>query len=526
MGSRGRKKSSAKTKSASPLRFLPHAFALLAVAAALAHFRTQIDSNDEGIATMGAWRVVRGEVPYRDFFAIETPLSFYLVAPLYALFGVSFTVGRVVAQILGIAMVVSVFRLSRRFIPSPLFAAVPLAFLCQAGVGIFPFANHHWFADVFALAALVVARRALEDDWSPGWWLAGGACALTLESLQDQGLLISLALGIVAALVPPAGSRRRSLARFGGGALAAGLPLALVVLPRSGWEAAWHDLVYFPLTSYRATPGNAYGFLQPFGELFAQWTSGAWRHAPVYIASATVTSLALIVTPLAAPVLILWAWRRRKGSRTTAALLFAGAGAFLLTAMHRWAPINLQWAAAPPALALGWWLQHEHDASPKGRVVTKAVACVLLAAFCLFALGRIGQAWDDRIWGDVHSPAGLTRVPGRVVGQQIEEMIATVGQQVPQGEPLLVYGWPTWGFATLHPSPVRWDGFAPPDFPPGAYTHAAIAEVEEKKVTWIVTPVFEPPSEARPDEWKTYLTGRYELVWANPGWGLWKRTAS
>ena len=81
------------------LRYLPHAFAFLAVAAALAHFRTQIDSNDEGLAAMGAWRILRGEVPYRDFFAFATPLSFYLVAPWYALFGPSFTVGRVVTQL-------------------------------------------------------------------------------------------------------------------------------------------------------------------------------------------------------------------------------------------------------------------------------------------------------------------------------------------------------------------------------------------------------------------------------------------
>jgi hypothetical protein len=333
-----------------------------------------------------------------------------------------------------------------------------------------------------------------------------------------------VALGLVAALVPQGRSRARSVARFGGGALAAGLPLALVVLPRSGWAAAWHDLVWFPLTAYRATPGNAYGFLQPFGEVLAQWTGGAWRQAPVYVGSATVTSLALIVTPLIAPVLVLWAWRRRKGSAAIAALLFAGVGAFLLTALHRWAPINLQWAAAPPALALAWWLHHEHESSPTGRLVTTAVASVLLAGFGLVGLGRIGQAWNPGIWADVHSPAGLTRVPGRATGRQIQEMIATVGQRVPQGEALLVYGWPTWGFATLHPCPVRWDGFAPPDFPPGAYTHDAIAEVEAKRVPWIVTPVFEPPSEAHPDEWKTYLTGRYELDWANPGWGLWKRT--
>jgi hypothetical protein len=97
---------------------------------------------------------------------------------------------------------------------------------------------------------------------------------------------------------------------------------------------------------------------------------------------------------------------------------------------------------------------------------------------------------------------------------------------VPPGDPLLVYGWPNWGFATLHPCPVRWDGFAPPDFPPGAYSHEAIAEVEEKKVAWIVTPVFDPPAEGEHDEWKDYLTGRYRLEWANPGWGLWKRAGS
>ena len=525
MGSRVRKRPPAKTKR-DALRYLPPAFALLAVAAALAHFRTQIDSNDEGIAAMGAWRVLRGEVPYRDFFAIETPLSFYVVAPLYALFGVSLTVGRVATQLLGIAMVVSVWRLARRFIPAPLFVAVPLAFLCQAGVGIFPFANHHWFVDVFCLAALIAADRALANEGAAWWWLAGAAGALAFESLQDQGLLTLTGLGIVAALVPPAGARGRSVARFVGGALSGGLPLALVVLPRSGWAPAWHDLVWFPLTAYRDTPGNAYGFLQPFGEILTQWTNGAWRHAPVFIASATVTSLALILTPLTAPLLILWTWRRRKGSAATAALLFAGAGAFLLTALHRWAPINLQWAAAPPALALGWWLHHEHEASPKGRLLTTVVAGVLLTAFGLFGLGRIAQAGNDLLWFDVESPAGRTRVPGRAKGQQIQEMIATVGQRVTRGESLLVYGWPNWGFATLHPCPVRWDGFAPPDFPPGAYAHDAIAEVEEKKVPWIVTPVFDPPTEGQQDEWKNYLVGRYRLEWANAGWGLWKRTGS
>jgi len=508
----------------SRLRYLPHAFALLAVFAAVAHFRTQIDSNDEGIATMGAWRVLRGEVPYRDFFAIETPLSFYLVAPLYALFGVNFEVGRVVTQILGVALVGSVFLLSRGWVTTPLFAAVPLAFLCQAGVGLLPFANHHWFADVFCLFALVAANRALTSAWDPGWWLAGAAAALAFESLQDQGILILIGLGLAAGLAPAHGTRRGAVLRFLGGAAGAGLPLALIVLPRSGWAAAWHDLVRFPLTAYRDTPGNAYGFFQPFGEILAQWSSGAWRQAPIFTSSATVTSLAIIATPIAAPFLIFWTWRRRRGPKPAAVLLTVGVIAFVLTACHRWAPINLQWAAAPPALALAWWLRHEHAASPSGRRWTTALASVLLIAFGVFGFGRIVQASNPRIWYDVVSPGGRTRIPGRAAGQLVQEMIAAVGQHVPKEASLLVYGWPNWGFATLHPCPVRWDGFAPPDFPPGAYAHDAIAEVERKAVAWIVTPAFDPPVEGHPDAWKDYLVANYRLEWANPRWGLWRRS--
>ena len=125
----------------------------------------------------------------------------------------------------------------------------------------------------------------------------------------------------------------------------------------------------------------------------------------------------------------------------------------------------------------------------------------------------------------MHSPAGLTRIPGPAIGQQIQEMIATVGQHVPQGSRCSSMVGP---IGDLQPfTRARFAGMGSrPRLPPGRYTHDAIAEVEEKKVTWIVTPVFEPPTETHPDEWKTYLTGRYDLVWANPGWGLWKRTAS
>ena len=179
----------------------------------------------------------------------------------------------------------------------------------------------------------------------------------------------------------------------------------------------WRDLVAFPLTGYRATQGNDLGFLQPFSELAGQWTSGAWRHAPLFTAGATVTSVALIGTPLAAPFLALWTWRRRKAPLAIVSLLLAATIAFLLTAAHRWAPINLQWAAAPPAIALAFWLHREREAAPRRRWPT-AVAVVLILAFGVFGVGRILQAADRGLWFAVDSRPDARASPAAPSGSR------------------------------------------------------------------------------------------------------------
>ena len=44
-------------------------------------------NDDEGTYLYASWRVSLGEVPYRDFFAVQMPLSFYVTAGLFRLFG-------------------------------------------------------------------------------------------------------------------------------------------------------------------------------------------------------------------------------------------------------------------------------------------------------------------------------------------------------------------------------------------------------------------------------------------------------
>ena len=69
---------------------------------------------DEGIVLQGADRVLRGEVPYRDFFSFYTPGSFYLVAALFKLFGNSFLVARTSIAVVGAGCSVITYLLALR----------------------------------------------------------------------------------------------------------------------------------------------------------------------------------------------------------------------------------------------------------------------------------------------------------------------------------------------------------------------------------------------------------------------------
>src|SRR5262249_53973642 len=76
-------------------RSLP--FIVLALGAAIAFclwgtlFRWTFD---EGIYLVGAQRVLRGECPYRDFFSLTGPATYYLYALLMAAFGQTFLAAR------------------------------------------------------------------------------------------------------------------------------------------------------------------------------------------------------------------------------------------------------------------------------------------------------------------------------------------------------------------------------------------------------------------------------------------------
>ena len=75
---------------------------------------------DEGIILFGALRVFHGELPYRDFWTMYGPGSFYLTSFLYYMFGTSDIVLRVSGILIKGAITCLSYVIVKRFAPGPI----------------------------------------------------------------------------------------------------------------------------------------------------------------------------------------------------------------------------------------------------------------------------------------------------------------------------------------------------------------------------------------------------------------------
>ena len=115
-----------------------------------------LGGQDEGIILQGSARILRGEIPYRDFFSFYTPGSYYLYAGLFKVFGISLLVAR--GMLLAYAALFSLltYLLARRVCSrlASLFAASLIAFICLPARFV---VVHSWDSSAAALLALYCA---------------------------------------------------------------------------------------------------------------------------------------------------------------------------------------------------------------------------------------------------------------------------------------------------------------------------------------------------------------------------------
>ena len=148
---------------------------------------------DEGIYLSGAERVLRGQVPFRDFWSITGPGSYYLYALVMAAFGRSYLVARLVLCIeIGMicaCMYYVVHKLSGR--AGWALSASPFFLGMCAAVSFRIWVNHRWDSSAALLLAicLVLSNRPLVAGC-----LAALACCFT-PALGPVALIVGVGSG-------------------------------------------------------------------------------------------------------------------------------------------------------------------------------------------------------------------------------------------------------------------------------------------------------------------------------------------
>jgi len=217
----------------------------------------------DGYMPLYGWKILHGEIPYRDFYLHLPPLQPLAEAALQAITGRSLLAVRVAGALGRIALAaLTAAWLGRRFRPATAafgaFAAVCLA--SSDDTEILDLYNQH--ALVGAIASGWLASLALDRGRRERWlWLASGAAAAAaFWTKQTVGVGAAVAVPLaLAVILPRAGGERAALVRggalFAGGWLAFSAPLA-AWLATHGAFGAFVDQVFRGAAASKGPPAQ------------------------------------------------------------------------------------------------------------------------------------------------------------------------------------------------------------------------------------------------------------------------------
>ncbi|MFH1236138.1 MAG: hypothetical protein V1685_04345 [Parcubacteria group bacterium] len=157
--------------------------------------------GDEGIFLSGAQRILRGELPHKDFYTLLPTASYYPLALFFRLFGDNYIVAQVFVFLNAVGIGGAMFWLGWRLLRwwSSVPAIIFLLFVFPA----WPYASHHW---TFLLFALLSTCCCLQKN--TGWHVTAGVFSgLSFLLFPQKALFTFFAHILVFLLFRPRGFR-------------------------------------------------------------------------------------------------------------------------------------------------------------------------------------------------------------------------------------------------------------------------------------------------------------------------------
>jgi len=116
--------------------------------------RFDLMAGDEGYFNIVSYRMIEGEVPYRDFFLHTPPVSYLLETGVFSVFGQDFIVGRVTTAITGVLITILLFLVASRVSDVP-FSLVPGLVFIFWGTSHIPYPSFNWHGLLVALGVML-----------------------------------------------------------------------------------------------------------------------------------------------------------------------------------------------------------------------------------------------------------------------------------------------------------------------------------------------------------------------------------
>lgn len=160
--------------------------------------------QDEAFVLECSSRMLRGELPYRDFVTRFMPATNWLLNLVFSFLGETVVAMRIYFVLMAACLAATIQWFSFRLLPRG-WSELPALLFLALGVQVWPIVSFHWDASITTLLALGL----LADRWreptsvsTRGLVLAGGFCGLTVLFLQTKGLATCLGAGLLLLLEP------------------------------------------------------------------------------------------------------------------------------------------------------------------------------------------------------------------------------------------------------------------------------------------------------------------------------------
>ncbi len=291
--------------------------------------------GDEGTLINGAVRVTEGQVPFRDFFEVMGPGTFYWLAGFFKLFGTNLLATRIALMLTTVIMTLLIYFLSTRLIGR--FGLLPAVFVVATAFPPWPAISHHSLSNLFALFSLIAWILGVERRQPVLLFMTGLLAGLTTCVMQPKGCLLLMSFLVLFWL------HRRQETAFvlSVGPLFAGYSIVAVAVLLYFWAVrALPDLVYanavWPFTNYTKINAVPYGLgLSGYWNLWMESISSSISPivGPCIASLLIIPFLAIAALPL---LLVLFAMRNKSLAFTQDRLPYWLTGtAVWLSEIHR-----------------------------------------------------------------------------------------------------------------------------------------------------------------------------------------------